>query len=342
MIRKFLSLFTVIVGFILIPGVTFAAGSFYEGKTVRIIVGYPPGGGYDTYVRIIARHMGRNIPGNPNIIVENMPGAGSLVAANYLYKIAKPDGLIIGHVGGGQLLRQVFGEPGIQFDARKFEYLGAPVAGNAICVTTKASGITSIDKWIGAKTPVKMGGHGPGTMIDTVLRIAKEGLGFPTQIVTGYAGSPGIFLAMDSGEVAGTVVDWESLSVVRPKDLERGNWVVILQTKPKPYPDLPNVPLAINFAKTDEARQLVEWGLHKHSTLTRPFFLPPGTPKGLVQILEESFQKTMKDKELLAEAKGIRLSFDPVSADDLREAIAGFFKLPPAMLAKLNEIIFKE
>src|SRR5215475_12511066 len=138
-----------------------AAQSFYEGKTVRVIVGLAPGGGFDTYARVIARHLGRHVPGNPTFIVENMTGAGSLIAANYVYKVAKPDGLTIGKFNGSLMLGQVLGQPGIEFDARKFEFIGAPVKEDVACGLTKASGITSVEKWMAATTPVKLGGVAP-------------------------------------------------------------------------------------------------------------------------------------------------------------------------------------
>ena len=133
--------------------------SFYRGKTVRIVVGFTAGGGFDVYSRAIARHMTRHIPGHPTIIVENMPGAGSLISANYLYKIAKPDGLTIGHFIGGLLLSQVLGQKGIEFDARKFEYLGAPVNEHPVCALTKASGVTSLERWMAASPAVKVRWH---------------------------------------------------------------------------------------------------------------------------------------------------------------------------------------
>src|SRR5919201_586826 len=133
-----------------------ADDTFFRGKTIRVVVGFSAGGGFDTYSRVLARHMSRHIPGHPTIIVENMPGAGSLIAANYLYRIARPDGLTIGHFIGGVLLGQVLGQRGIEFDARKFEYIGAPVSEHPVCALTRASGITSVEKWMAATAPVKL------------------------------------------------------------------------------------------------------------------------------------------------------------------------------------------
>ena len=152
----------------------FGQEKFFEGKTIRIIVGFAAGGGFDIYSRTIARHMGRHLPGNPSVIVENMTGAGSLLAANHLYKVAKPDGLTIGNIHGNQILNQVLGSPGIEFDARRFEWIGVPVKDNGACALTKASGITSLEKWIASKTPVKLGGGGTGDTTTTNAKILKE------------------------------------------------------------------------------------------------------------------------------------------------------------------------
>jgi tripartite-type tricarboxylate transporter receptor subunit TctC len=134
----------------------------YKGKTIRLIVGLAPGGGYDLYSRVIARQMGKHIPGNPTIVVENMAGAGSVIAANHMYKAAKPDGLTIGHILGGLFLQQLLGNPAIEFDGRKFEYIGVPAQDHFLIGLSKAVGITSFEKWMASKTPVKLGGRIPG------------------------------------------------------------------------------------------------------------------------------------------------------------------------------------
>src|SRR5918992_663730 len=136
---------------------------FYKGKTIRIIVSAAAGGGFDTYSRTLARHMGKHIPGHPGIIVENMTGAGGLIAANYVYKVAKLDGLTIGNFAGGLISQQLLGSSGIEFDARKFEWIGVPVQDNVACALTKASGITNMEQWMTAKTPVKLGATAPGS-----------------------------------------------------------------------------------------------------------------------------------------------------------------------------------
>ncbi|MBI4527882.1 MAG: hypothetical protein HY695_29150 [Deltaproteobacteria bacterium] len=319
-----------------------AAAPSYEGKTLRIIVGYSAGGGYDGYARVIGRHLGKHLPGSPTIIVENMTGAGSLVSANYLYKAARPDGLTIGHFNGGLFFNQVMGQPGIEFDARKFAFIGAAVTEDVAFAFTKKSGITSMEKWVAAKTPVKMGGVAPGAYApDNVIRIVKAALGLPVQLVTGYKGTADIRLAAENGELAGSAWGWDSMRATWRKALDTGEAVVVLQGVPKPLPDLPNVPLAISFAKTEEARQLVEHGIHSGGRFARPFVLPPGTPKERVQLMQKAFQDTLKDKEFLAETEKSKLGLDPVSGAELEKTVAALFKLEPGLVLKLNEILFK-
>jgi tripartite-type tricarboxylate transporter receptor subunit TctC len=318
------------------------AAPFYEGKTIRIIVGYSAGGGYDAYARVLSRHMGKHIPGNPTMIVENMTGAGSLISANYLYKMAKPDGLAIGHFNGGLFFNQVLEQPGIEFDARKFEFMGAATTEDCAIAFFKASGITSMDKWMGSKTPVKMGGVGPGAYApDNVIRILKASLGLPIQLVSGYKGTADIRLAVESGELAGTTWGWDSMRVTWRKALEAGDAVVVLQAVPKPLPDLPKVPLAISFAKTDEARQLIEVGIHSPGAFARPFIMPPGTPKERVDALRQAFQETLKDKEFLAEMEKAKLGLNPIPGNELERIVAGIFKIEPTLTAKMKEILFK-
>src|SRR6266542_2279663 len=314
--------------------------AFYRGKTVRIVVGFTAGGGFDVYSRTIARHMTRHIPGHPTIIVENMPGAGSLISANYLYKIAKPDGLTIGHFIGGLLLSQVLGQKGIEFDARKFEYLGAPVNEHPVCALTKASGVTSLERWMTASPPVKMGGVAPGSSNpDNITRVIKVALGLPIQLVTGYKGTAEIRLAAEGGELAGSCWGWGSVRATWRKGLDAGEVQVVLQITPKPHPDLPNVPLAINFVKTDEARRLLEVAVHNDSTLVRAFTLPPGTPKDRVQVLRKALQDTLRDPAFLAEAERTKLEIAPITGEDIERTVSNLFKLEPAMIAKLRTIL---
>jgi tripartite-type tricarboxylate transporter receptor subunit TctC len=311
----------------------------FDGKTVRIVVGFSAGGGFDAYARAIARHMGKHIPGMPTIIVENMPGAGSLIAANFTYNQAKPDGLTIGHFIGGVVVGQLLGNPGAQFDSQKFEWIGAPSKLEAVCALTKATGVIDVKSWTTAKTPVKLGATGPGSETYDVPRVLQAALGLPMQIVSGYKGTADIRLAAESGEVGGTCWGWEVMKAQWAKALEAGDVRVVIQAVPKAQPDLAKVAVAMDLAKSDEAKQLIQVGIHDQSAILRPFALPPSTPKDIVRTMRRAFQDTMKDAQFRAEMKQANLSIDPLEAAEIEKVVASMAKLDPGLATKLREIL---
>jgi len=336
-----MKLFVIVAGFSSIPS-SAPAQPYYQGKTIQMIVGYSAGGGFDAYARTIARHMSRHVPGNPSFIVENRTGAGGLISANHLYNVAKPDGLSMGHFVGGLLLGQVLDQPGIEFDARQFEYVGAPVIDHSVCVFTKASGITSMDRWRASKTAVKMGGLGPGsTTPDNVTRVLKEALGLPVQLVSGYKGVAEIRVAAESGELAGGCWGWDGTKRPLGKQLESGEVVVVLQNWLKAHADLPKVPLAIDQAKTAEARELIQVGIHDQSAMLRPFVLPPKTPKERVALLRKAFLDTLNDPMFKADAEKGRLDIEPVGGEEVEKIVHGLFHLRPSLVHRFKDILYK-
>jgi tripartite-type tricarboxylate transporter receptor subunit TctC len=312
---------------------------FYKGKTIRLIVGLAPGGGYDTYSRLIARHMSKYIPGNPAIVVENMDGAGSVIAANHIYKVARPDGLTVGHILGGLFLQQLLGKSGIEFDGRKFEYIGVPAQDNFMVGVSKATGITSVEKWLASKTSVKFGGVTPGGATDDLPKVLAVTLGLPIQVVSGYKGTAPIRLAFNSGEVQGVCNAWESFKATWRQELDSGQVVIVLQATVKGHPDLPNVPVAYELAKSEEAKKMIQVVARVNGPSTRPYLLPPGTPKDRVQILRQAFMDTIKDPELLAEAKKARLDINPDDGAELERNVKDIFNLDPSLVAKLKEVL---
>ena len=313
--------------------------NFYQGKTVRIIVGLAAGGGYDLYARTLARHMGKHIPGNPAIVVENMTGAGSIIAANHLYKIAKPDGLTIGHYLGGIALQQLLGKPGIEFDALNFKYIGVPAQDSFIIGVHKATGITDVQSWIASKQMVKFGGIGPGAGSDDIPKILAATINLPAQVITGYKGTAETRLAFNNGEVQATSNAWESTKSTWRNELDSGTLKVVLQATLKSHPELKQIPVAYDLAKTDEAKKLLATVLRANSPTVRPFMAPPATPNDRVQILRKAFMDTWKDPELIAEAKKANLDINPDDGAGLEANIKEMFKLEPAQIAKLKDIL---
>ena len=318
---------------------TATAQEFYKGKVIRIVLGTPPGGGFDVYSRALSRHMGKHIPGNPTLIVEYMPGAGMMIAANHVYNVAKPDGLTIGNWIGLLVLQQVLGTKGIEFDSRKFEWIGAPKSDSPVCALTKASGITSVNNWLAAKTPVKIGGIAPGASTSDIPRVLKAVLNLPLQLVEGYKGTADIRLAADAREVAGGCWPWETMKVNWSQQLASGDVKVVIQAVAKKHAELSDVPNAVDLAKTAEARQLIKAGIIDPAVITQPYSLPPGTPKDRVKLLQDAFVATMKDPDFLSEAKKSNLEINPISARELENIVRDFFTLSPTLVGKLKAVL---
>jgi tripartite-type tricarboxylate transporter receptor subunit TctC len=318
----------------------FAQEKFFEGKTIRIIVGFSAGGGFDAHSRAIGRHMSKHIPGSPSIQVENMAGAGSMIAANYIYNQAKPDGLTIGNWIGGLILQQALGAKGVAFDAAKFEWVGAPVRINNICAFTRKSGITSLDKWLESKTLVKIGSEAAGSTTADIPRLLMKYTTLPIQLIEGYKGVADVRLAAEAGEVAGFCSSWEGTKTSWRNVLESNEGLVVLQAVPKPHPDLPKVPLAIDQIQSKEGRDLFNLVVHDiGGTINRLYSLPPGTPKDRVKTLQKAFQDTLKDPEFLADAKKARLDIDPLTGEEIEKAVAQTKSIPAATIAKLKNVI---
>jgi tripartite-type tricarboxylate transporter receptor subunit TctC len=312
---------------------------FYNGKTIRIVVGYAPGGGYDFYARVIARHMGKHIPGNPAFIVENMPGAGSLVSANHLYKLAKADGLTIGHFNGSLFQLKALGQKEIEFDSTKFEYVGSVAKVEIVCGFSKTSGIDSVEKWQATKVALRMGATAPGTGGHDVSRILNATLGLPMQLVLGYKSTGDMRVATERGELNGLCTGWESFKSLWKQQLESGDLMIVLQALPKAHVDLPKVPLAISLAKTEEARELIQVGIHNVSAISRPFILPPRTPKERVELLRKAFMATMNDPEFRIDTEKANLDISPLNGEELEKTVHSLSKVNPAVLGKLKQII---
>ena len=336
---SFLRLWGILLAGVFLVGPTHAADhEYYRGKTVRIVVGLSAGGGFDIYARALARHLGKHIPGNPSFVVDNMPGAGSMIAANHVYKAAKPDGLTLGHFVGSLFMQQLLGRPGAEFEATKYEFVGSPIPEKTACALTRASGITSMDRWFAAKAPVKLGATGSGPIVD-VPKILQVALGLPIQLVAGYKGTADIRLAAEGGELAGACWSWEAIKSTWTKGLQSGDVNITLQALPKAHPDLPKVPLAINYAKNEDARQLIRIGIHDAADIARPFVMPPGTPKERVHLLRSAFVATLRDSAFLAEAEKSKLDVDPITGEEMEKIVAGLYKINPATLAKLKQVL---
>lgn len=260
MVRRWLgrATFAAVSLFFAFPSI--AQDRFFAGKTIRIIVGFPAGSGFDAYSRVIARHMGKYIPGNPTVSVEIMAGAGSLIAANHIYNRATPDGLTIGNWIGGLIIQQYLNDKAVSFDSQKFEWIGSPVRIHNICAFAKKGGITSLDRWQRSKARLKIGAAGSTT--SDIPRLLMKYTKLPIQLIEGYKGMPDVHLAAEAGEVAGFCASREGTKAIWHSVLAAGEGTVVLQATSKPHPELPKIPLAVDRIQSKEGRELFDLVVH--------------------------------------------------------------------------------
>jgi tripartite-type tricarboxylate transporter receptor subunit TctC len=315
-----------------------AQENFYKDKTVRFVVGYSAGGSFDLYSRMIARHFGKHVPGNPTTFVENMTGAGGIIAANYIFNQAKPDGLTVGAWAAPLILQHIMGNDAAKFDGRKFGYLGVPSPYDTLCTFNKESGIKTVEDWAAAKRPLKISSIGPGTSTSDVPKLLQAALGLPMQVIEGYKGGADARIAVESGEVDGYCGSWQTVKTVWRSAFESGKIRAVLLATLKPHPELKDVPLAIKYAKTDEARLLLRVADSAHGAQF-PYSVPPGVAKDRLQALQKAFLGTLKDAELLAEAKKADLDIDPIDGPTTAKTFAELYEIDPATSAKLKAIL---
>jgi tripartite-type tricarboxylate transporter receptor subunit TctC len=310
----------------------------FKDRTLTFIVGYSPGGTYDQYTRLIARHIGKYLPGNPARIVENMPGAGGIIAANHLYNRVKPDGFTVAAWASPLILQHVMGNEATKFDGRKVGWLGIPASYDTACHFNQQSGIKTVDDWFASKRPVKIASIGPGTSLSDVPKLLKAAINLPLDVVEGYKGGAEARLAVENGEADGLCASWQATKVTWRSHLDEGKIRVVLQATLKTHPELKNVPLAINYAKTDEARTLLRVADNVH-VYQFPYSVAPGTPPERLKALQQAFIKTLRDPALIAEANKAKLEVDPIDGPTTTKTFANLYELPPALIAKLKELL---
>ena len=310
----------------------------YKDKTLTIIVGYSPGGSFDLYGPGLARYIGRYLPGNPTRIVENMTGAGGMIAANHLYNRVKPDGLTIGAWASPLVLQHIMGNEAAQFDGRRFGYLGIPSEYDTVCTFNQKSGITKMDDWVNAKRPQKISTIGPGTSTSDIPKLLKAALNLPMDVIDGYKGGADARLAVESGEVDGYCGSWGTVETVWRSAYESKKIIPVLQATLKPNPKYNQIPVAMNFAKTEESRELLKIADDVHGAQF-PFSVPPGMAKDRLDLLQRAFLRSFKDPDLVAEAKKAQLDIGPVDGPTVTKTLTGLYDLKPATVARLKDIL---
>jgi tripartite-type tricarboxylate transporter receptor subunit TctC len=315
---------------------------FYRGKTVTIIVGLAPGGGFDTVARLVARHMGNHIPGNPAVIVENMDGAGSLLAANHLYSVAKPDGLTAGVINELQMINQLTGTDGVQFDARKYGWIGSVQKDSVACTIRADSPYkTAQDLLRQDLPPLIVGATGPGTSTHDLPKTLIGSLGANMRVVSGYTGSAPIRLAVESREVDGLCWAYESVLSTAANWMDTGFANLIIYQAAEPDPRIeqryPGVPRAEDLAPNEQAKRLIR-AATAPTAMSKPFLTPPGVPADRLQALQKAFEATMKDPAFLAEAEQAKVEVDFNTGVETERIVKEILDLPPELATRLSEM----
>jgi tripartite-type tricarboxylate transporter receptor subunit TctC len=310
---------------------------FYKGKNVELYIGYSVGGAYDLYTRVLARHLGKHIPGNPTIIPKNLEGAGSLRLANWLYNVGAKDGTIIGTIGRGTAFDPLLGSRGAQFQADKFTWIGSANNEVSVCVAWKTSGISKFADVF--EHELIVGGTGQAADTDQFPRILNGVLGTKFKIVSGYPGGNDVTLAMERGEVLGRCGwSWSSVLSTHKRWFDDGSITVLVQMSLNKHPGLPDIPLVMDFAKTDEQKQIFKL-IFARQVMGRPYLAPPRVPNDRANALREAFMRTMEDPEFLGEAEAAQLEINPVSGEQVEKLVTELYKTPKPVAAKAAEFI---
>ena len=309
---------------------------FYKNSTIRIISGAGSGSGYTIWAHFIAQYLGKFVPGNPSVIVQNMAGAGGLIATNWGYAVAPKDGSTIISVEREAPVLSVLKAKGVDFDATKFEWLGSPTADTNICIASKDSPWRSVDDYFKRQLLVGTDGVGSGMHVFPVALDTILGMKF--KVIDGYADSSVVLLAIDDGEIHGACQSAETLMRARGAAIASGAIKVVLQAGLKPSPQFVGVPFVMDLAKTDGERQALRF-LYASLSFGRPFVLPPGSPPERVAALRKAFSDMFKDPDFLRDAKKQGYAIDPMSGADMQSLVDDVARTPKNIVAEVDQFI---
>jgi tripartite-type tricarboxylate transporter receptor subunit TctC len=319
-----------------------SAQDFYAGKSIQLVIGFDVGGGYDLYARTVARHWARHIPGNPTFVPQNMPGAGTRIAANWLYNVAPKDGTAVGTLVQSTAVDQALGEPGIRFDAAQFNWLGNPIVDNLVTLSWSASGLATLED-VKTKGGLFCGstGGGPTTVFP---RVINQLLGTQIKVVTGYPGQTAVNIAMERGEVnciGGTT--WSSVKATMRPMLDARKLNMLVQWGATKDPEISayanrDVPLIQELGQADLDRRVLLF-IGSGAALGRPLLAPPSVPRERIDILRQAFDRTMKDPEFLAETARLNMDIKPLGGAELQRIATDIVQSRPEDQARVKELI---
>jgi tripartite-type tricarboxylate transporter receptor subunit TctC len=320
------------------PAKAQSVADFYSGKSIALAIGFAPGGGYDLYGRLVARHLGKHIPGNPQIVPQNMPGAGSMRAAQHLYSVAPKDGTAIATFGRQMGITPLL-NPAAKYDGTKFTWLGSITNEVSTCVTWHTSPVKT---WNDLLTkPVTFSGDGPGADPDVFANLYNNVFGTKIKIISGYRGTNPMIIAMERGEVEGLCgLSWSTIKARHMKWFKEKSINVLVQAALQKEEDIRDVPLALDLAKTEEQRQVLKVFLYGQE-MARPFAAPPGIPADRKAALIAAFEKMLKDPDFLAEIRKLNLDLHPLSASRIDSMLKELYATPKDVLARAAQAATK-
>ena len=317
------------------------ADDFYAGKTIRFIVGYAPGGGYDTYTRAVARHLGRHIPGRPSTIVENMEGAGSLLAANYMFNKVEPDGLTVGNFNSGMVTQQALAAKGIRFDALRFGWVGSPGKGWPTCMVMGFTGLKTLDEVVKSGEKLRFGGTRAGASSDDLPKLMNALMGTNLRVISGYKGTGPIRVALQSREINALCSGWESMRVTARSMLDAtgdDQLIPFVFHGKVEDPEVKDLPQYTKVIKGDENLAAFKTWVNQYE-FQRPLMVPPKTPKDRLQALRIGLQRTLTNPEFLAEARKSKLVIENVTGEDVEGSVKETLSISPAIRKKLQFLL---
>jgi tripartite-type tricarboxylate transporter receptor subunit TctC len=319
------------------PSSAAAQANFYNGKTVNVIVGYTPGGGYDTGTRVLSRHMGKHLSGNPSFVVQNMPGAGSIKAATYIYSVAPNDGTTFGTFGRGVAVEPLFNSEAAKFDGTKFTWIGSTSPESSICGVWHASKVKNWDDML--KYDFTAAGEGAGSDPDNFSAVLKNVFGVKIRLITGYHGGSEMTLAVERGEVDSRCGwSWSSLKGSNPDWVPEKKLIPVVIFALNKNPELPGVPVITDFAKTPEQMQILKLFMSRQE-MAWPFAAPPNLAPERATMLRAAFDSTMKDPAFIAEMQKNKRAVDPMRGQEVESMLKEVYATSPDVVAKARRII---
>jgi tripartite-type tricarboxylate transporter receptor subunit TctC len=306
------------------------------GKSVQMIIGFGAGGGYDLWGRTVGRHIGRHLPGNPTVIPQNMPGAGSYAAASYIFNVAPKDGTVLGIIARDAALGPLSGAAGARFDPTKLSWIGTPTKETNVCIAYHTAAVKSVADLF--EKQLIVGDTGPGTGTRSYPKALNELIGTKFKLVGGFPASSDVFLAMERGEVEGICESLDSIKIRRPDWIANKTISILFQAGSEPDPDLKDVPFVLDFARSAEQKQAIEF-LYAGQGIGRPFVAPPHLPAERLTMLRDAFNATMKDTEFRADAERSKLELAPEDGEHLAALITKIYATPKPIVDKITGLI---